>query len=140
MVHKGLKAHIGAHGEPPLGVNYHAEMFFTKQGGLTNYEASLTTNLVLYSVADNPSQVIRAATSDAAKTLGIYESLGSLTPGKLADFLIYPPGVDLLNGDISGTRKLEYVVRGGRVWDASTMEEVWPVKGRREPMPPLNPE
>lgn len=40
MVHKGLKAHIGAHGEPPLGLNYHAEMFFTGQGGLSNYEVS----------------------------------------------------------------------------------------------------
>ncbi|TCD70593.1 hypothetical protein EIP91_002623 [Steccherinum ochraceum] len=122
MVRKGLKAHIGAHGEPPLGVNYHAEMFFTKQGGLTNYE------------------VLRAATSDAAKTLGIYDSLGSLTPGKLADFLIYPPGIDLLNGNIKGTRDLKYVVRGGRVWDASTMTEGWPVEGRKEPVPPLNPE
>ena len=40
MVHKGLKTFIGAHGEPPLGVNYHAEMFFAKAGGLSNYEAS----------------------------------------------------------------------------------------------------
>ena len=40
LIRKGLKAHIGAHGEPPLGVNYHAEMFFTRQGGLTNYEVS----------------------------------------------------------------------------------------------------
>ena len=40
MVHMGLKAHIGAHGEPPLGLNYHAEMFFTKLGGLSNYEVS----------------------------------------------------------------------------------------------------
>ncbi|THH26782.1 hypothetical protein EUX98_g7410 [Antrodiella citrinella] len=122
MVHKGLKTHIGAHGEPPLGLNYHAEMFFTQQGGLTNYE------------------VVRAATSDAAKTLGIYESLGSLTPGKLADFLVYPPGVDLLNGDIKATRDLKYVVRGGRVWDATTMSEVWPVKGQKGTIPPLNPE
>ncbi|KAI0355021.1 hypothetical protein OH77DRAFT_1425075 [Trametes cingulata] len=120
MVHKGLKAHIGAHGEPPLGVNYHAEMFFTKAGGLTNYE------------------VLRAATADAALTLGIDDSVGSLTPGKLADFVVYPPGVDLLEGDISGTRDIRFVVRGGRVWDASTMTEVWPVTGRREPLPPLN--
>ncbi|KAI0373252.1 hypothetical protein BV20DRAFT_963082 [Pilatotrama ljubarskyi] len=120
MVRKGLKAHIGAHGEPPLGVNYHAEMFFTKAGGLTNYE------------------VLRAATVDAAITLGIDDSVGSLTPGKLADFVVYPPGVDLLEGDISGTRDIRFVVRGGRVWDASTMTEVWPVTGRREPLPPLN--
>jgi hypothetical protein len=38
MVHKGLKVHVGAHGENPYGVNYHAEMWFTQQGGLTNYE------------------------------------------------------------------------------------------------------
>ena len=38
MVAKGHRTHIGAHGEPPLGVNYHAEMMFTKAGGLTNYE------------------------------------------------------------------------------------------------------
>lgn len=38
MVQKGLRAHIGAHGEQPLGLNYHYEMFFTKYGGLSNYE------------------------------------------------------------------------------------------------------
>lgn len=38
MIQKGLRAHIGAHGEPPLGLNYHKEMFFAKAGGLSNYE------------------------------------------------------------------------------------------------------
>ena len=38
MVHKGLLANIGAHGEPPLGLNYHAEIVFTAKGGLSNYE------------------------------------------------------------------------------------------------------
>ncbi|KAJ3550145.1 hypothetical protein NM688_g5104 [Phlebia brevispora] len=122
MIHMGLKAHIGAHGEPPLGLNYHAEMFFATQGGLTNYE------------------VIRAATSDAAKTLGIFSAVGSLTPGKLADFIIFPPGFDVLEDDIRKSRNIQYVVRGGRVWDAETMVEVWPNNGRRSVMPPLNPE
>ena len=45
MVHMGLKAHIGAHGEPPLGLNYHAEMFFTRVGGLSNYEVSFLLHL-----------------------------------------------------------------------------------------------
>lgn len=49
MVHMGLKAHIGAHGEPPLGLNYHAEMFFTKLGGLNNYEVCSEGPLVLSS-------------------------------------------------------------------------------------------
>ncbi|KAG6810508.1 hypothetical protein H0H92_011559 [Tricholoma furcatifolium] len=120
MVDLGLQAHIGAHGEPPLGLNYHAEMWFTKQGGLSNYE------------------VIRAATSSAAKTLGLSGSIGTLSRNKLADLLIYPPGVDILQGDISSTREIQFVMRGGRLWDASTMEEVWPTKGRKQILPQFN--
>jgi len=120
MVHKGLKVHIGAHGENPYGVNYHAEMKFTQQGGLTNYET------------------LRAATSDAAITLGLFPSLGSLSKGKLADLLVYPPGIDLLEGDISQTRELRLVARGGRFWDATSMEEVWPLKGKKQVLPPIN--
>ncbi|KAF8810077.1 hypothetical protein BYT27DRAFT_7162151 [Phlegmacium glaucopus] len=123
MVHKGLLANIGAHGEPPLGVNYHAEMGFTAKGGLNNYE------------------VIQAATASGAKTLGMFPSLGSLSPGKLADFIVYPPGVDLLEGDVSQkTLELKLVVRGGRIWEAETMVEVWPVKGRKQSMPAFNAE
>ncbi|KAJ3555991.1 hypothetical protein NM688_g2275 [Phlebia brevispora] len=122
MVRMGLKAHIGAHGEQPMGLNYHAEMFFARQGGLSNYE------------------VLRAATSDAAKTLGIFSGLGSLTSGKLADFLIFPADFDVLTDDIKKTRDIRYVAKGGRVWDAATMVEVWPNKGRRPVVPPLNPD
>ncbi|KAF8164016.1 hypothetical protein BJ912DRAFT_1005132 [Pholiota molesta] len=123
MVSKGLLANIGAHGEPPLGLNYHAEMGFTGQGGLSNYE------------------VLRAATSSGARTLGIFSSLGSLTRGKLADFLIYPPGVDLLEGEISRkTLQLAFVARGGRIWDAETMVEIWPVNGTKQTMPVINAE
>lgn len=82
--------------------------------------------------------MLRAATADAAATLGIDGAIGSLTPGKLADFVVYPPGVDLLEGDISGTRDIRFVARGGRIWDAATMTEIWPVPGRREPLPPVN--
>ena len=41
MVRKGLLANIGAHGEPPLGLNYHAELEFTRVGGLTRYEVGV---------------------------------------------------------------------------------------------------
>ncbi|KAJ7890504.1 hypothetical protein B0H14DRAFT_3081659 [Mycena olivaceomarginata] len=120
MVHKGLKINIGAHGENPYGVNYHAEMKFTQQGGLTNYET------------------LRAATSDAAITLGLFSSLGSLSKGKLADLIVYPPGIDLLEGDISQTRELRLVAIGGRFWDATSLEEVWPLKGKKQVLPPIN--
>jgi len=122
MVSQGLLAHIGAHGEPPLGLNYHAELYFTAVGGLDNYE------------------VLKAATVSAATTLGIVSSVGTLSPGKLADFLIYPPGIDLLEDDIRKTRDLLYVARSGQLWNATTLEEVWPVKGRVQQMPPINAE
>jgi imidazolonepropionase-like amidohydrolase len=122
MVQKGLKAHIGAHGEPPLGLNYHAEMFFARKGGLTNYET------------------IRAATSDAAATLGLSDAIGSLAAGKLGDFIMYHPDVALLEGDIEESTRIKYVVRGGRMWNARNLEEVWPVKGRRPVMPTVNAE
>ena len=84
--------------------------------------------------------MIHAATASGAKTLGIFSSLGSLSRGKLADLIVYPPDVDLLEGDIYKTLKLKYVVRGGRIWEAETMVEVWPVKGRKQEMPVFNAE
>nr|GAT47344.1 predicted protein [Mycena chlorophos] len=120
MIHKGLKVNVGAHGENPLGVMYHKEMEFTKAGGLTNYET------------------IQAATSAGAQSLGLFGSIGSLSPGKLADLLVYPAGVDLLEGDIANTRELLMVARGGRFWETATLEEVWPVKGRKQGIPPIN--
>ncbi|KAG5651505.1 hypothetical protein H0H81_008399 [Sphagnurus paluster] len=127
MVDKGLLTHIGAHGEPPLGLNYHAEMAFAKQGGLSNYE-----------VLVNTLTVIRAATSSAAETLGLSSSIGSLSRNKLADFIIYPPGVDILKGDFSDTQNIRFVARGGRVWYAPTMEEVWPLKAKKQTLPKFN--
>ena len=58
--------------------------------------------------------------------------------GKLADLVVYPGGVDLLGDEIRRTRDIKYVIRGGRIWEAETMTEVWPVKGRRQSLPPIN--
>ena len=77
-------------------------------------------------------------TIDPAYASFTEDILGSITPGKLADFVVYPPCVDLLEGDISGTRDIRFVVKGGRVFDASTLTEAWPVPGRKEPLPPIN--
>jgi cytosine/adenosine deaminase-related metal-dependent hydrolase len=139
MVRKGLLANIGAHGEQPLGLNYHAEMDFFATGGLTNYEVSLDLQYIYLSVVYTSLQILLAATASGAKTLGLFSSLGSLSPGKLADFLIFPPEVDLLSGQISNkTLQILFVARGGRIWEASTMVEFWPVSGRKQVMPILN--
>lgn len=83
--------------------------------------------------------MIRAATADAAITFGLFDSLGSVSEGKLADLVIFPPGFDLLQDDIRHTRNIRYVMRGGRIWDAETMAEVWPMK-RKQVLPPFNAE
>lgn len=41
MSRRGLQVNIGAHGELPLGLNYHKEMWFFQQGGMSPYEVSL---------------------------------------------------------------------------------------------------
>ncbi|KAL1742535.1 hypothetical protein HDZ31DRAFT_65886 [Schizophyllum fasciatum] len=120
MSREGVPVLIGAHGEPPLGLNYHSELWFAQQGGLTNYE------------------VFKAATITSARVLGMADSIGSLDEGKLADFVVYPPDIDVLDSEVWASQKLAYVARGGRLWNATTMEEVWPVKGQRRPTPPIN--
>lgn len=119
LIQRGALASVGAHGEPPLGLNFHSELRFFLDGGLSPYEA------------------LRSATRMPAQALGIFDSLGSLSAGKLADVVVYPPGVDMLAG-LDRSEELRYVVRGGRVWRGDTLEEVWPVAGRRLVLPPIN--
>ncbi|KAH7101042.1 hypothetical protein BKA62DRAFT_657878 [Auriculariales sp. MPI-PUGE-AT-0066] len=119
FVHKGGLANLGAHGQPPVGLMYHAEASFFAAGGLTPYE------------------VLRAATRDGAKSIGIFNSVGSLSVGKFADFLVYKPGTSVID-EISDSTEIKYVARSGRIWEAETMDEFWPQKQKLAPMPPVN--
>lgn len=119
LIRRGALANVGAHGESPLGLNYHSEMRIFLDGGLTPYEA------------------LRSATRMPAQTLGIFESVGSLSVGKLADVVIYPPQTDILSS-LDASEHLLYVVRGGRVRDSNTLEEVWPEPGKTLVLPPIS--
>ena len=63
-----------------------------------------------------------------------------MSVGKLADLVVFPGGFDLIDGDIHQTKDIKFVVRSGRIWEAKTMTEVWPVKGRQRILPPFNAE
>jgi Tol biopolymer transport system component len=93
----GVRIGISAHNMPGLGL--HQEMWFLWRGGLTN------------------DDVLRAATRANAEKLGLHEEIGSLEPGKIADFLVLDenPLDDILN-----TLTLRYTVQGGVVYDSNT--------------------
>lgn len=98
----GVGIQLGSHGQLQ-GLGAHWELWMLAQGGMT------------------PMQALRAATLDGAKYLGMDDDLGSLEKGKLADLVIL--GNNPLD-DIMNSESVEYTVINGRIYDASTMNEV----------------
>ncbi|MGI9181659.1 MAG: amidohydrolase family protein [Longimicrobiaceae bacterium] len=70
-----------------------------------------------------PMGALEVASLHGAHFLGAGQDLGSLEAGKLADLLV-------LNSnpldDIRNTADLQYVMKGGRLYQADTLNEVWP--------------
>jgi Tol biopolymer transport system component/imidazolonepropionase-like amidohydrolase len=66
----------------------------------------------------NPVEVLRMATEGAAALVGASADLGTLAPGKLADVVLLDANpVE----NIRNTQRIWRVVKGGRVFDPSTM-------------------
>jgi hypothetical protein len=65
--------------------------------------------------------VLRIATLNGARALGLSQDLGSLEPGKIADIVILEadPRVDIRN-----TMRTRYVIRDGVLYEASTLQVV----------------
>ena len=97
---------MGSHGEIP-GLGFHWEMEAHVMGGWTAEEA------------------LRAATLGSAEAIGRDTDLGSIERGKIADLVILDR--DPLT-NIQNTLSISLVMEGGRLYDASTLEELWPVK------------
>jgi imidazolonepropionase-like amidohydrolase len=103
---------MGAHGETP-GLGLHWEMQAHAMGGM------------------QPLEVLRAATIDAARTIGRADEVGSLAAGKFADLVILERDPRL---DIANTLSIGAVMKNGRLYDDETLDELWPTP---RALPPL---
>ena len=69
------------------------------------------------------ANALAVATIHGAKFLGLERELGSLSTGKVADLLVLNENpLD----DIRDTAKIAMVVKNGTIWDAATLDQVWP--------------
>ena len=102
----GVLQGVGSHGQLQ-GLGYHWELWAMASGGLEAHEA------------------LRIATLEGAKTLGLDGDLGSIKVGKIADLVI------LSNNpleDLRYTNNIEYVMMNGRLYEADSLNEVYPRK------------
>jgi imidazolonepropionase-like amidohydrolase len=104
IVHAGGKAALGSHGQLQ-GLGAHWETWSLGSGGLT------------------PHETLRVVTLNGAEAIGLQQDLGSLESGKLADLLVLD-GNPLV--DLRQTKSLRYVMKNGELFDATTLDLVWP--------------
>jgi Tol biopolymer transport system component len=98
------RAAVGSHGQLQ-GLGYHWEMWAMGSGGASNHD------------------ILRAATIYGAEAIGFGKDLGTIEAGKLADILVFD--ADPL-ADLRNTVEIQYVMKNGRLYDANTLDEVWP--------------
>ncbi|MFU8812952.1 MAG: amidohydrolase family protein [Balneolaceae bacterium] len=99
---RGITVNIGGHGQLQ-GLAAHWEIWMFTQGGMSNHDA------------------LRTATINPATYIGMGDHFGSLEPGKLADLIVID-GNPL--DDIFDTENVVYTMMNGRLYDASTMNEI----------------
>ena len=111
VVRMGGKAQLGAHGQLQ-GLGAHWELWMLQQGGMTNMEA------------------LRCATLYGAQYLGLDGDVGSIEPGKLADFAVMDKNpLD----NIRNSESVSRVMINGVLYDTSNMDELYPERRTRPP-------
>lgn len=106
---RGVSVNLGAHGQRE-GLGAHWEMWMLAQGGMT------------------PLNVLKAATINGARYLGLDRDIGSLEVGKLADVIVID-GNPL--ADIRVTEKVTHTMVNGRLYDAATGDQLLPTPMKR---------
>jgi imidazolonepropionase-like amidohydrolase len=98
----GVVINSGSHGQV-YGLAMHWEMLSMAQGGMSPY------------------RILRTATVNGAKTLGLEDQIGSLEAGKLADIIVLDKNP---LEDIGNTNTVRYTLINGRLYDSVSMNEI----------------
>ena len=98
----GVTINAGSHGEA-AGLAEHWEMWLLSEGGMSN------------------EHVLRAATLNGARTLGLDRQIGSLEAGKLADLIVLDANP---LEDIHNSNTVHYTMVNGRLYDSLSMNEI----------------
>ena len=77
----------------------------------------------MYAEALGPLGALEVASMHGAHILGLGDELGSVTPGKWADLMVL--GSNPLD-DIENTLDIDLVMKDGVVYDAETLNQLWP--------------
>jgi len=101
----GVLVALGGHGEVP-GASSHFDLW-------------------LHALGLPPMDVLRIGTIETARYLGVDQDVGSIKVGKLADLIVLDANP---LEDIRNTAKIAYVMKGGRLYESATLDQVWPEK------------